>query len=51
MIGGLMIATVVTLLVVPVVYAKLRRALPTKHLLELRFSAEAQGLTFEDEGI
>ncbi|HEY2850141.1 MAG TPA: efflux RND transporter permease subunit, partial [Gemmatimonadaceae bacterium] len=49
-IGGLMIATVVTLLVVPVVYAKLRRALPTKHLLELRFSAEAQGLTFEEEG-
>jgi multidrug efflux pump subunit AcrB len=50
-IGGLMIATVVTLLVIPVVYAKLRRALPTKHLLELRFTAEAQGLTYQDEGI
>ena len=50
-IGGLLIATVVTLLVIPVVYAKLRRALPTKHLLELRFSAEAQGLTYEEEGI
>jgi multidrug efflux pump subunit AcrB len=50
-IGGLMIATVVTLLVIPVVYAKLRRAVPTKHLLEQRFTAEAQGLTFEEEGI
>ena len=48
-IGGLMIATCVTLLVIPVVYAKLRRALPTKHLLEQRFAAESQGLTF-DEG-
>jgi multidrug efflux pump subunit AcrB len=49
-IGGLMIATVVTLLVIPVVYARLRRALPTKHLLELRFTAESQGLTFDEEG-
>ncbi len=47
-IGGLMIATVVTLLVIPVVYAKLRRAIPTKHLLEQRFLAESQGLTFDD---
>ena len=39
-----------TLLVVPVVYAKLRRALPTKHVLEQRFTAEAQGLTYEEEG-
>jgi multidrug efflux pump subunit AcrB len=46
-IGGLTIATCVTLLVIPVVYAKLRRALPTKHLLEQRFAAEAQGLTFD----
>ena len=29
-IGGLMVATIVTLLVIPVVYAKLRRALPTE---------------------
>ena len=50
-IGGLMIATVVTLLVIPVVYAKLRRALPTKHLLEQRFTAESQGLTFEAESV
>ena len=40
-IGGLLVATVVTLLIVPVVYAKLRTALPTKHLLEQRFLAEA----------
>ncbi|HEV8411173.1 MAG TPA: efflux RND transporter permease subunit [Gemmatimonadaceae bacterium] len=47
-IGGLMIATVVTLLVIPVVYAKLRRAIPTKHLLEQRFLAESQGREFDD---
>ena len=46
-----MIATVVTLLVIPVVYAKLRHALPTKHLLEQRFVAESQGLTFDQEAI
>jgi multidrug efflux pump subunit AcrB len=40
-IGGLLVATVVTLLIVPVVYAKLRTAIPTKHLLEQRFLAEA----------
>jgi multidrug efflux pump subunit AcrB len=50
-IGGLMIATVVTLLVIPVVYAKLRRAMPTKHVLEQRFLAESQGLTFEEQGV
>jgi multidrug efflux pump subunit AcrB len=47
-IGGLLVATMVTLLVVPVVYAKLRTAHPTKHLLERRFEAESQGLTFEE---
>jgi hypothetical protein len=44
-IGGLIVATMVTLLVVPVVYAKLRTTHPTKHLLEQRFEAESQGLT------
>jgi len=39
-IGGLLMATLVTLFMVPVVYAMLRRALPTKHLLEKRFLAE-----------
>jgi multidrug efflux pump subunit AcrB len=50
-IGGLMIATVVTLLVIPVVYSRLRHALPTKHLLEQRFAAESQGLTLDEGAI
>ena len=50
-IGGLMVATVVTLLVIPAVYAKLRHSLPTKHLLEQRFAAESQGLTFDEESV
>ena len=45
-IGGLVVATAVTLLVVPVVYAALRRAMPTRHLLDARFRAEEQGLDF-----
>jgi len=39
-IGGLLMATFVTLFMVPVVYAILRRKLPTKHLLEKKFQAE-----------
>ncbi len=42
-IGGLLMATLVTLLIVPVVYSVLRRNPPTKHLLEQRFLAEAVG--------
>lgn len=42
-IGGLLVATGVTLFVVPVVYALLRQALPEKQLLEERFLAERQG--------
>jgi multidrug efflux pump subunit AcrB len=48
-IGGLLMATVVTLLVIPVVYAQLRRAMPTRHRLERRFEAESRGLTYADE--
>ncbi len=44
-IGGLMAATIVTLLVVPAVYSLLRTALPTKHLLDEKFRAEEQGKT------
>jgi multidrug efflux pump subunit AcrB len=44
-IGGLGVATFVTLLLVPVVYSILRRGLPTKHLLEERFLAEERGET------
>ncbi|MGZ3440894.1 MAG: efflux RND transporter permease subunit, partial [Polyangia bacterium] len=43
-IGGLLMATVVTLFVVPVVYTLLRKKPPTWHLLEQRFQREKQGL-------
>jgi multidrug efflux pump subunit AcrB len=42
-IGGLLVATVSTLFVVPVVYTLLRRNLPTLHQLDARFEAEARG--------
>jgi multidrug efflux pump subunit AcrB len=42
-IGGLVVATVSTLFVVPVVYTLLRRKLPTLHELDSRFEAEARG--------
>jgi multidrug efflux pump subunit AcrB len=44
-IGGLIVATTVTLLVVPVVYSLLRTELPTKQLLDERLAKEeAEGL-------
>jgi multidrug efflux pump subunit AcrB len=42
-IGGLLVATIVTLLVVPVIYSILRKGPVTKHLLEERFLAEERG--------
>jgi len=42
-IGGLAVATLVTLLIVPAVYASLRKKLPTKHVIEARFLREEQG--------
>jgi multidrug efflux pump subunit AcrB len=42
-IGGLLVATFVTLLLVPAVYASLRTKMPTRHLLEAKFQAEARG--------
>jgi len=42
-IGGLMMATVVTLLAVPTAYVILRRRPPTAHQLDERFKAESQG--------
>src|SRR6185312_2015325 len=39
-IGGLGLATLTTLFVVPVVYASLRVKLPTKHVMEQKFLAE-----------
>jgi multidrug efflux pump subunit AcrB len=42
-IGGLIVATVSTLFVVPVVYTLLRHKMPTLHELDSRFEAEARG--------
>jgi multidrug efflux pump subunit AcrB len=47
-IGGLLVATVVTLLVVPVIYSLLRIDMPTKHLLDERFKAEEEGKEFHE---
>ena len=42
-IGGLIVATVATLFIVPVTYSLLRKAPSSKHLLEERFLAEERG--------
>jgi multidrug efflux pump subunit AcrB len=42
-IGGLAVATLVTLFIVPVIYSILRKGPVTKHLLEERFLAEERG--------
>ena len=49
-IGGLLVATVVTLFIVPVVYTLLRKEIPTRHLLDEKFAAEARGEEFVMEG-
>jgi multidrug efflux pump subunit AcrB len=49
-IGGLLVATLVTLFIVPVVYTLLRKKLPTRHLLDEKFAAEARGEEFAMEG-
>jgi multidrug efflux pump subunit AcrB len=46
-IGGLIVATVSTLVVVPVIYSLLRRKMPTLHRLDDRFEAESRGEEFE----
>jgi Cu/Ag efflux pump CusA len=48
-IGGLLVATLVTLFVVPVVYTLLRKDFPTRHLLDAKFTAEARGEIFAGE--
>jgi multidrug efflux pump subunit AcrB len=50
-IGGLLVATFVTLLLVPAVYASLRKRLPTRHLLDEKFQAEARGETWVPPGV
>jgi multidrug efflux pump subunit AcrB len=47
-IGGLIVATIVTLFVVPAAYAQFRRKPPTKHELEARFRAEEAGMTLAE---
>jgi CzcA family heavy metal efflux pump len=49
-IGGLLVATVVALFVVPVVYTLLRKDFPTRQLLDEKFAAEARGEVFQAEG-
>jgi multidrug efflux pump subunit AcrB len=48
-IGGLVMATVFTLCIVPVVYSLVRRPTPERFALEERFKAEEKGLIY-DEG-
>jgi multidrug efflux pump subunit AcrB len=48
-IGGLVVATVVTLFIVPVFYTLLRKDFPTRHLLDAKFIAEARGEEFKGE--
>jgi Cu/Ag efflux pump CusA len=42
-IGGLIMATIATLFIVPIFYTLLRRQPPTLHMLDVRFAAEAAG--------
>jgi multidrug efflux pump subunit AcrB len=44
-IGGLLVATFVTLFVVPAVYTLLRRAAPSAHQLDEKFDAESRGVS------
>jgi len=48
-IGGLIMATIFTLCIVPVVYSLVRRPVPERFSLEERFKAEEQGMVY-DEG-
>ncbi len=47
-IGGLLVATLVTLYIVPTIYSILRKDLPTKYVLEKRFRAEERGETVSE---
>jgi multidrug efflux pump subunit AcrB len=46
-IGGLLVATQVTLFIVPAAYAVLRKREPTKHLIDERFKEEVKGSAYE----
>ncbi len=47
-IGGLLMATFVTLFIVPIAYSMLRKKLPAKHVMEERFEAEEKGEEFDE---
>ncbi len=49
-IGGLLMATVVTLFIVPVVYTLLRKQPPRAHELDARFAEESRGAAAESMG-
>ena len=42
-IGGLIVATFVTLFIVPAVYTLVRKAPPSAHKLDAKFAAESRG--------
>jgi len=42
-IGGLLVATVFTLFVVPIFYSVLRKGIPTYHTMDVKFEEEAKG--------
>jgi multidrug efflux pump subunit AcrB len=42
-IGGLMVATIFTLFVVPIFYSVLRKSMPTYHTMDVKFEEEAKG--------
>ncbi len=44
-IGGLLLATIVTLFIVPIVYAVLRKATPSAHALDAKFEMEANEIS------
>ncbi len=48
-IGGLIVATITTLFIVPLGYSMVRKKEPSKHLFDLRFQAEKQGMEFDGE--
>ena len=48
-IGGLIVATVATLFIVPVIYSLLRKGLPTKDVLEKKFLVEERGEVWSGE--
>ena len=46
-IGGLLVATVITLFIVPIVYSLLRKDMPMLHLLDEKFETEERGETYD----